>query len=163
MYVNSKEKKTKILNSHFLVSFCALWWASKPSDKLFKELIATSSTFGRQPNHCTHVESDGVHIPSGGFTILPGQAGWPRAAPQTNSPIQNDDDNWVWFILPQPLLPVINPLDILFPFCDDGNVVVVVDVAEAVGEFVGDSIVIYQKNFIDSDFYFLQILLMNIW
>lgn len=83
--------------SHFLVSFWALWWASSPSDKLFNDAMATSSMWcGRPPNHCTHVESVDVATPSGGWTILPGQAGWPRAAPQTNSSTQNEevvDDN----------------------------------------------------------------------
>lgn len=50
----------------------------------------TNSTFGRPPNHWTHVESLDVATPSGGLTILPGHAGCPRAAPQTSSPIQNE-------------------------------------------------------------------------
>lgn len=77
--------------SHFLVSFCALWWASNPSDKLFKPFMLTNSTFGRPPNHRTHAESLGVANCSGGLTIFPGHAGWPLAEPQTNSPIQNPD------------------------------------------------------------------------
>lgn len=51
--------------------------------------MVTSSMYGRLPNHLTHAESHGVVLPSGAFTILPGHAGWPRAAPHTNSPIQN--------------------------------------------------------------------------
>lgn len=49
----------------------------------------TNSTFGRSPNHRTHAESIGVENCSGGLTIFPGHAGWPRAEPQTNSPILN--------------------------------------------------------------------------
>lgn len=78
---------------HFLVSFWALWCASNPSDKLFSDWIATISTVVRPPNQRTHVESLAVVTPGGAGTILPGHAGWPRAAPQINSPIQNSVDD----------------------------------------------------------------------
>lgn len=45
--------------------------------------------FLRVPNHRTHTESHGVVPPSGAIIILPGHAGWPRAAPHTNSPTEN--------------------------------------------------------------------------
>lgn len=87
---------------HFLVSFCALWCASNPSDKVFSDRIVTISTVVRPPNQRTHVESLGVVTPGGAGTIFPGHAGWPRAAPQINSPIQNSVDDGLCSVVASP-------------------------------------------------------------
>lgn len=91
---NEKKFWNEIKVSHFLVSFWAAWWASRPSERLFSELHSISSVFWRPPNHFTHTQSLGVGSPSGPFTIFPGQASQPRVAPQIKSPIVKFAFDW---------------------------------------------------------------------
>lgn len=72
--------------SHFLESFWAAWWASRPSERLLSVLQSTISVFCRPPNHFTRTQSLEVGSPSGPFTTFPGHALQPRAAPQIKSP-----------------------------------------------------------------------------
>lgn len=72
--------------SHFLESFWAAWWASRPSESVRSVLQRTISVFCRPPNHFTQTQSLEVGSPSGPFTTLPGHASQPLAAPQIKSP-----------------------------------------------------------------------------
>lgn len=116
--------------SHFLVSFRALWWASSPSDRLFNELMVTNSTFDRPPNHWTHVESLGVVTPSGGRTILPGHAVWPRTAPHTSSSM----DNVVIVVEHRAVVEEVNAVGIAIDTVAGGDVeIIVVDASGVTG------------------------------
>lgn len=86
-WIMEEKNGNEIKVSHFLVSFWAAWWASRPSDKLFSVVHSISSVFCRPPNHFTQTQSLGVGSPSGPLTIFPGQASQPRVAPQIKSPI----------------------------------------------------------------------------
>lgn len=82
-----KRKSLEQKLSHFLVSFWAAWWASRPSERLLSLLHSINSVFCRPPNHLTHTQSLEFGSPSGPLTIFPGHASQPRVAPQIKSPI----------------------------------------------------------------------------
>lgn len=68
------------------MSFCAAWWASRPSERLLSLLHSIISVFWRPPNHLTQTQSLEIGSPSGPFTTFPGHASEPRVAPQIKSP-----------------------------------------------------------------------------
>lgn len=85
----------KLQDSHFRLSFWALWWASHPSDKLFNDEIWTSSTLGFAPNQRTQQVPLCDLSEFGPGTIFPGQAFSKWNFPQTKSPMLNIEDEHV--------------------------------------------------------------------
>lgn len=124
------------------MSFWALWCASNPSDKLFSDAIWTSSTLGLPPNQRTQrVDSHCGLSAFGVDTIFPGQAVWPRTAPQTKLPTLNIDDEHV---------PTID--------CDVDAEFEVGACAEYNGDDASTSLVVYMDHFICVCFIFMCVL-----